>query len=390
MDAPHFASDLVEKDGALVSTRPSAARLSSSMRLSSRPRSVIRYVVLALDVSAHLEKTDLRPTRISFLRFILPPFIDEFFDQNPLSQLAVVVTRDGRAELISPLSSNARTHIAKVLATLSTASIVGAPGSQHDAIRNSLGEPSLQNTLAISRSALSTVPAYGRREILLLFGSLKSRDPGDVFAEVKAVAESKIRVSVVGLSAEMYVLKYMCDACGGAYTVAGDGDHLKQLLYLHIPGPPSDTQENCVAPFIQMGFPSKVCCNLPMAVPGRESLVHEAFACPRCEALSVDVCSDCRVCGLKLASSVQLARSYHHICPVATFAAVHRANDAMECSDAAPSAAPRCHGCGFSLNRSFDGAGAFACSACGSVYCSDCDAIIHETLHVCLGCISGM
>ena len=53
-------------------------------------------------------------------RFMLPPFIEEFFDQNPLSQLAIVVTRDGRAELISPLSSNARTHIAKVLATLST------------------------------------------------------------------------------------------------------------------------------------------------------------------------------------------------------------------------------------------------------------------------------
>ena len=104
---------------------------------------VIRYVILALDVSAHLEKSDLRPTRISFLRhalllhlpcirhpllppshmsprFMLPPFIEEFFDQNPLSQLAIVVTRDGRAELISPLSSNARTHVAKVLATLIT------------------------------------------------------------------------------------------------------------------------------------------------------------------------------------------------------------------------------------------------------------------------------
>jgi hypothetical protein len=181
----------------------------------------------------------------------------------------------------------------------------------------------------------------------------------------------------------MYVLKYMCDACGGAYTVAGDGDHLKQLLYLHIPGPPSDTQENCVAPFIQMGFPSKVCCNLPMYVASRRphssriaspmpaanpnkpqrnatnhSEVHQIltfFAWPfpaaspsftrpspapavrlslstcaggalRCKALlraSRDLrCSDCRVCGLKLASSVQLARSYHHICPVATFAGV--------------------------------------------------------------------
>lgn len=89
----------------------------------------------------------MRPTRISFLRstrsqprrlflsrfcrFILPPFIDEFFDQNPLSQLAVVVTRDGRAELISPLSSNARTHIAKVLATLSTSRSRALPTACH-------------------------------------------------------------------------------------------------------------------------------------------------------------------------------------------------------------------------------------------------------------------
>ena len=33
-----------------------------------------------------------------------------------------------------------------------------------------------------------------------------------------------------------------------------------------------------------------LCNTLLMAVPGREDLVHEAFACPRCEALSVDVC----------------------------------------------------------------------------------------------------
>jgi hypothetical protein len=115
-----------------------------------------------------------------------------------------------------------------------------------------------------------------------LFGSLKSRDPGDVFAEVmvlhptshfmcslshtahKAAAEARIRVSVVGLSAELYVLKYMCDCCEGTYTVASDGEHLKQLLHMHIPGPPSDKEQPTVAPFIQMGFPSKLRSSLPM------------------------------------------------------------------------------------------------------------------------------
>ncbi len=64
----------------------------------------------------------------------------------------------------------------------------------------------------------------------------------------------------------MYVLKYMCDACQGTYTVASDGDHLKQLLQLHIPGPPTDHEQPTVAPFIQMGFPSKLRSSLPMCV----------------------------------------------------------------------------------------------------------------------------
>ena len=58
----------------------------------------------------------------------------------------------------------------------------------------------------------------------------------------------------------------MCDACQGTYTVASDGDHLKQLLQLHIPGPPTDHEQPTVAPFIQMGFPSKLRSSLPMCV----------------------------------------------------------------------------------------------------------------------------
>ena len=80
----------------------------------------------------------------------------------------------------------------------------------------------------------------------------------------KAAAECHIRVSVVGLSAELYVLKFMCDSCDGTYTVACDGEHLKQLLYMHIPGPPSAKEQPTVAPFIQMGFPSKLRSILPM------------------------------------------------------------------------------------------------------------------------------
>lgn len=31
-------------------------------------------------------------------------FVSEFFDQNPISQMAIIVTREGTAERLSPLS----------------------------------------------------------------------------------------------------------------------------------------------------------------------------------------------------------------------------------------------------------------------------------------------
>ena len=41
-------------------------------------------------------------------------FIDEFFDQNPISQMGIIITKNKRAEKISELAGNPRKHI-KVL-----------------------------------------------------------------------------------------------------------------------------------------------------------------------------------------------------------------------------------------------------------------------------------
>jgi len=44
----------------------------------------------------------------------LQGFIDEFFDQNPISQMGIIITKNKRAEKISELAGNPRKHI-KVL-----------------------------------------------------------------------------------------------------------------------------------------------------------------------------------------------------------------------------------------------------------------------------------
>jgi hypothetical protein len=41
----------------------------------------------------------------------LEGFIDEFFDQNPISQIGIIITKNKRAEKISDLAGNPRKHI---------------------------------------------------------------------------------------------------------------------------------------------------------------------------------------------------------------------------------------------------------------------------------------
>lgn len=41
---------------------------------------------------------------------VIAKLLDDFFDQNPISQVALVVMSDGRAERITDLSGNARNH----------------------------------------------------------------------------------------------------------------------------------------------------------------------------------------------------------------------------------------------------------------------------------------
>jgi transcription initiation factor TFIIH subunit 2 len=46
-----------------------------------------------------------------FLFQLLEGFIDEFFDQNPISQMGIIITKNKRAEKLSELAGNPRKHI---------------------------------------------------------------------------------------------------------------------------------------------------------------------------------------------------------------------------------------------------------------------------------------
>jgi transcription initiation factor TFIIH subunit 2 len=187
------------------------------------------------------------------------------------------------------------------------------------------GLASLQNTILLAMATLKYTPSYGYRELLILFNSLSTCDPSDIFATIEEAKRLKIRISIICLTAEVFICRRICELTGGTFSVAMDPVHLKELMFTHTVPPPElldGTQSSSnVTDFIYMGFPKLMFDPHPsMAFEGKQRTKHcQTFQCPRCWTRTTDIPTVCCVCGLQLNSSSHIARSYHHLFPVPNF-----------------------------------------------------------------------
>ena len=142
------------------------------------------------------------------------------------------------------------------------------------------------------------------------------------------------------------------------------------------------------------------------ARPGRRS-------CPQCDARHLEIPTQCPLCDIRLISSAELTKTYHHLFPVPTFVEArtplghsqrsHRGVTAAgadapltpadgEEATASPAAVTVCFGCREALPVSMhDGVEvvvSFQCPASREHFCASCDDLVHETLHTCPGCES--
>ena len=148
---------------------------------------------------------------------------------------------------------------------------------------------------------------------------------------------------------------------------------------------------------VEMGFPQKRPLDKGSFFSGRGG----EYVCPRCASrvevsvkkpsflgnrkitsnnFSQELPSQCSVCSLTLVSSPHLARSYHHLFPVAPF---------EELDDATELKATNCFACNLKFNGNGEGGNDDApsvCPRCKNTYCFQCDVFIHEQLHNCPGC----
>ncbi|KAL5712311.1 General transcription factor IIH subunit 2 [Ranunculus cassubicifolius] len=295
-------------------------------------------------------------------------FIREFFDQNPLSHIGLVILKDGVVHYLTDLGGGPDSHIKALMNKL-----------------ESSGDASLQNGLELVHGYLNNIPSYGHREVLILYSALSTCDPGDIMETIQKCKKSKIRCSVVGLSAEIYICKHLCQETGGSYTVAVDESHFKELVLEHAPPPPA-IAEFAVSNLIKMGFPQRAAEGvISFCACHKEVKVGGGYTCPRCKARVCELPTECQICGLTLVSSPHLARSYHHLFPITPFDEV----SATSMSNSMRSLPQACFGCQQTLPVLGKKPNLrVACPKCNQHFCLDCDIYIHESLHNCPGCES--
>ncbi|XP_069792749.1 general transcription factor IIH subunit 2 isoform X2 [Narcine bancroftii] len=335
---------------------------------------MMRHLYIIIDMSKSMEDQDLKPNRLTSTLKLLEYFVEEYFDQNPISQIGIISTKNKRAEKVTELAGNPKKH----KEALSKAVNVSCSG-----------EPSLYNSLSLAMDTLKHMPGHTSREVLVIFSSLTTCDPSNIYDLIKCLKATKIRVSVIGLSAEVRVCTVLARETGGrdhcscsreqghhschigprfpflpgVHNVILDESHFRDLLNYHVRPPPANSNSECS--LIRMGFPQHTMASLSD---------QDAKPCFSMAAKYAELPVECKLCGLTLVSAPHLARSYHHLFPLDAFGEIPLEEIQGE---------RYCQGC----QGEMQDPNVYVCNVCQSIYCVECDIFIHDTLHCCPGCI---
>ncbi|CCK68947.1 TFIIH/NER complex subunit SSL1 KNAG_0B05150 [Huiozyma naganishii CBS 8797] len=337
-------------------------------------RGIIRTLILTLDCSESMTEKDLRPNRHAMMIQYAIDFVHEFFDENPISQIGIVIMRNGLAHLVSSVSGNPQDHLDAL---------------KHMRKQEPKGNPSLQNALELARGLLLPVPSHSTREVLIIFGSLSSTDPGDIHQTIASLVDEKIRVKVIGLSAQVAVCKELCKLTNfgddSFYKILLDETHFKDLFDEAVTPLPVN-KINKGFTLVKMGFPTRVFESVPTFCSCHSKLIYGGYFCPNCHNKVCSLPTVCPCCDLTLILSTHLARSYHHLMPLKTF-------NEVDAKETFPT--ENCFACQrrFPILKNHKSdqlltSSRYRCDDCRQDFCIDCDVFIHEVLHNCPGCES--
>jgi len=349
---------LLEDNPAPEPTKPTTAQSSrpqpAEEQVLSVRRGVIRFLYLVVDFT----EASRRERRWEFLTEQGSRFAERFVTENPLSELGLLALRNATCEALAPLG----TAFSALSAKLSAAAKEGAKG-------RCCAVAALQRAL----QGLEDVPPYGLREVFVLLTSVATSNLQELTMEelLPALCSKNIRVSVVSLSPEIFVLKNLCVATGGRFEVALSHNHFEELLRSHLVAPEIHGKD--VAPqMVRMGFPRllEAEAKKPEACACHLQVKNSLYVCPQCHSRSCGLPSRCKICDLPLVSASVLARAFRSVVPLPPFLPVHPGD--------LPS---RCKGCQQTFSSGT------LCRSCQQIFCETCDDFIHQMLRQCPGCL---
>ncbi|ORM41264.1 Suppressor of stem-loop protein 1 [Babesia sp. Xinjiang] len=279
---------LVDKDGVLqfVHQKDAKTALSSLEGAGLREnaeggiqkRGVVRNLVIIFDTSDGMREVDFKPDRLHCAATAVKGLIQGVFHQGPMTQLALVALRDKRSIMVSKFGTPPSEQIELLDITVKG----GAEGV-----------PSLQNGLEMAIGILSGMPAYTTREIIVIFGSTKTFDPGNILTTLQKLKDEHIAVNAVSIAPEMYILKHICVETGGSYAVSRDAIHMQKLMNGHTMPPKWRTWMEPV--LTKVGFPPLEKANTASLCICHSKLTYKAYVCPQCHSKSCAIPTKCKV-----------------------------------------------------------------------------------------------
>lgn len=354
--------------------------------VGSVQKGIIRHLYIILDLSKSMLLSDVMPSNLDLTLIYLEMFINEYFDQNPISQLGIIVTSNGLARKLTELSGNPAEHIRAL---------------KRKESRDCVGEPSLQNALEMARASFAHLPQKGNRELLVIMASLTSCDPKNVHETIENCSKDQIRATVISVAAEVHLYRELALKTYGSLHVPLNERHYKEILRDCIPPITLVSRAPAANACLIMGFPSRVLATGDgyaisiCACHGKPT--PAGFQCPRCKSKVCELPTECPICNLDLVSSPHLARSYHHVFPVAVFLEVSNDGKAVACYgcqrmlDEAPPDIKHSNVAtttAIVVENYVNSTMKFQCPNCKNIFCHECDLFIHDILHNCPGCIS--
>ncbi len=360
-------------------------------------RGLVRQLLVIMDASSSSAEKDMHPSRWNVMLSAMNEFIPMFFEQNPISQLGVLLTQDGIGLLPTLAAERAdRENNFPDFQALNFSTANGCYHSASDCLSalklmdlgnlDLKGEPSLQNGLSMAYRMFTRMPSSQEvtsREILILYTSLTTCDPVSLSEMmttgiVNDLKNDSIRVSILSMSAEMYICKQICKETQGRYAVALDSDHFKALLKNFLaPFPLLGTKNT--ARLFKLGFPNFV-SNASVCICHCKPLPFQSgYQCSICDSIVCNIPTECPLCSIILISPIHLIQSYHHLFPLKAFSRLQ-----IESNLPAPIA---CFACQEPILYQAGGSLAYKCQDCTQLFCQPCSDLLHESLYSCPGCL---